>query len=195
MTDAAAVSDTAVATPEQIALRTPVWIKIERAGGNFSGFYSTDGVKWTAMSWNPQAINMAASPVYVGLCATSHNANALTTAEFSNVATTGNVTGAWEVAEIGIAQPSNTAAPLYVVVQDSAGKSKVVNHPDPAATTLATWQQWRIPLSDLSAAGIRVTAVKKLSVGVGDPGNPKLGGAGLLYIDDIGVGHPAAGNP
>ncbi|MCU0916459.1 MAG: discoidin domain-containing protein, partial [Planctomycetes bacterium] len=72
MTDAAAVSDTAVATPAQIALKAPVWVKMERAGNNFSGSYSTDGVKWTAMSWNPQAINMAASPVYIGLCATSH---------------------------------------------------------------------------------------------------------------------------
>ncbi|MCU0915631.1 MAG: discoidin domain-containing protein, partial [Planctomycetes bacterium] len=71
-TDAAAVSDTAVATPAQIALKAPVWVKMERTGNNFSGSYSTDGVKWTAMSWNPQAINMAASPVYIGLCATSH---------------------------------------------------------------------------------------------------------------------------
>jgi hypothetical protein len=195
MTDAAAVSDTAVATPEQIALRAPIWVKMERAGNNFSGSYSTDGVKWTAMSWNPQAINMAASPVYIGLCATSHNANASTTGEFSNVSTTGTVAGAWEAAEIGVAQPSNTAASLYVVVQDSAGKGKVIKHPDPAATTLATWQQWRIPLSDLSAGGVKLTAVKKLSVGVGDRANPTPDGAGLVYLDDIGVGHPAAGNP
>ena len=46
------------ATPEQMALKIPVWIKIERTGSSFSCFYSTDGVKWTAMSWNPQTINM-----------------------------------------------------------------------------------------------------------------------------------------
>ena len=72
MTDVAAISDTAVATPEQIALKTPVWVKLERTGGNFSGFYSTDGVKWTAMAWNPQAINMIAPTVYIGLAVTSH---------------------------------------------------------------------------------------------------------------------------
>jgi hypothetical protein len=188
LTDSAATSDTAVATAEQIALKTPVWIKIERSGNSFSGSYSTDGVKWTAMSWNPQTINMAAASVYIGLCVTSHNANALTTGELSNVATTGGVAGAWEVAEIGVAQPSNAAGQLYVVVQDSAGKSKVVNHPDPAATTLAGWQEWQIPLSDLS--GVNLAAVKKLTIGVGDRANPKAGGAGRLYLDDIGFGRP-----
>jgi hypothetical protein len=188
-TDVAAVSDSAVATAAQIALRAPVWVKIERAGSNFNGFYSTDGATWTAMSWNPQTINMTASPVYIGLCVTSHNVNALTTAEFSNVATTGNVTGAWEVAEIGVAQPGNVPSQLYVVVQDSAGQSKVVKHPDPGATTLVNWQEWTIPLSDLS--GVNLAAVKKLSIGVGDRTNPTPGGAGRLYLDDIGFGHPA----
>jgi len=191
MTDVAAVSDTAVATPEQIALKTPVWVKLERTGGNFSGFYSTDGVKWTAMAWNPQAINMVAPSVYIGLAVTSHNATATTTAEFSNVATTGGVTGAWEAQAIGVAQPSNAAGQLYVVVQDSAGKSKLVNHPDPAATTATTWQEWRIPLSEFTSAGVKLTAVKKLVIGVGDRASPKADGAGMLYIDDIGFGRPA----
>jgi hypothetical protein len=189
LTDSAATSDTAVATPEQIALKTPVWIKIERSGNSFSGYYSTDGVKWTAMSWNPQTINIAAASVYIGLCVTSHNANAPTAGELSNVATTGGVTGAWEVAEIGVAQPSNSAGQLYVVVQDSAGKSKAVNHPDPAGTTLVGWQEWKIPLSDLS--GVNLAAVKKLTIGVGDRANPSTGGAGRLYLDDIGFGRPA----
>jgi hypothetical protein len=191
MTDLAAVSDTAVATPEQISLQTPVWVKLERTGGNFSGFYSTDGVKWIAMAWNPQAINMVAPTVYIGLAVTSHNATATTTAAFSNVATTGSMTGAWEAQAIGVAQPSNDAGQLYVVVQDSAGKSKAVSHPDPAATTATTWQQWRIPLSEFNAAGVKLTAVKKLIIGVGDRASPKADGGGMLYIDDIGFGHPA----
>jgi hypothetical protein len=150
-----------------------------------------DGAKWTAMAWNPQTIAMSGS-IYIGLCVSSHNATATTTAQFSNISTTGGVTGAWEVQAIGAAQPANTAAPLYVAVQDSAGKVKVITHPDPAATTLATWQQWRIPLSDLS--GVKLTAVKKLIIGVGDRSNPKADGAGKLFIDDIGVGHPASAN-
>jgi hypothetical protein len=191
----AATSDTSVATPEQMALQTPVWIKVERKGSNFSCFYSTDGVKWTAMSWNPQTINMTAGAVYIGLAVTSHNANAAATGVVSNVATTGNVTGAWQVQAIGVAQPANDAAPLYLVVQDSAGKSKTIVHPDPLATTLATWQAWRIPLSDISAGGVKLTAVKKMVLGVGDRANPKADGAGRLLIDDIGVGHPAVTTP
>jgi len=185
----AATSDTSVATPEQIALKTPVWVKIERTGASFSCFYSTDGVKWTAMPWNPQAVNMSGT-IYIGLAVTSHNANAATTAEFSNVSTTGGVTGSWEVAAIGVAQPANDAAPLYVTVRDSAGKSKVVTHPDPAATTLANWQEWRIPLSQFT--GVNLAGVKKVAIGVGDPASPAAGGAGRLYIDDIGFGSPAA---
>jgi hypothetical protein len=76
-------------------------------------------------------------------------------------------------------------------VQDSAGKTKAISHSDPAATTLATWQQWRIGLSEFSSAGVKMTGVKKLYIGVGDRSDPKAGGAGLVYIDDIGVGHPA----
>ncbi len=191
---AGATSDTSVATTEQMALKTPVWIKVERKGASFSCFYSTDGAKWTSMSWNPQTINMPAGAVYIGLAVTSHNAAATTTAVFSNVATTGNVSGSWQVQAIGAAQPANDAAPLYVAVQDSTGKNKTIAHPDPAATTLATWQQWRIPLSEFSAGGVKMTAVKKMYIGVGDRSNPKPDGAGKLFIDDIGVGHPASAN-
>ena len=191
-TDIGATSDTTVATAEQMALKTPVWVKLERSGTTFNGYYSTDGVKWTAMSWNPQTINMVANPVYIGLAVTSHNTAALTTAEFSGVATTGNVTGSWESQAIGVAQASNTPGQLYVMVQDSAGKSKIVNHPDPTATTLASWQQWRIPLSEFTAAGLKVTSVKKMVIGVGDRASPKTNGAGMLYIDDIGFGRPAS---
>ena len=186
----AATSDTAIATAEQIALRAPVWVKLERTGSSFNGFYSTDGIQWTAMSWNPQTINMAGN-VYIGLAVTSHNVNAVTTAEFSGVATTGGVSGAWQAQAIGVAQPANDPAPLYVAVQDSTGKVQAVTHPDPAATARATWQPWLIPLSEFSAGGVRLTAVKKLYVGVGDRTQPSKGGAGIVFIDDIGVGRPA----
>ncbi len=190
----AATSDTTVATPEQMALKIPVWIKMERVGSNFNGYYSTDGIKWTAMSWNPQTIAMT-STVYLGLAVTSHNTAAMTTAQFSSVSLTGTVAGSWDVQAIGIAQPANDAASVYVTVQDGAGKSKTVVHPDPAATTLASWQPWRIPLSTFSSAGVKLSGVKKLILGVGDRANPKPDGAGLLFLDDIGVGHPAATNP
>jgi hypothetical protein len=63
--------------------------------------------------------------------------------------------------------------------------------------TKGVWTQWKIPLTDLS--GVNVAAVKKLTIGVGDPANPQAPdaqqpsglGAGMLYLDDIGFGHPA----
>jgi hypothetical protein len=197
ITGGAATSDTAAATagaPEQMTIPIPVWIKIERVNNQFSCFYSTDGVKWTSMVWNPQTINMGAN-VYLGLAVTSHTTAAMATAQFSNIAATGAATGAWQVQAIGPVQRTNDPAPLYVTVQDSAGKSKTITHPDPSATLLSTWQEWRIPLSEFTAAGVKMTGVKKFILGVGDRSSPKPGGAGLLYIDDIGVGHPAPTNP
>jgi hypothetical protein len=101
--DVAAVSDSGVATPEQIALLAPHWVKIERIGNTFNGYYSTDGENWTSMSWNPQTIAMT-SNVYIGLALTSHSAGVLASAEFSDIATTGNVTGQWAVETIGPAR-------------------------------------------------------------------------------------------
>ncbi|MCL5281699.1 MAG: discoidin domain-containing protein [Planctomycetes bacterium] len=176
----------------------PLWVKIERKGNLFTASYSTDGKTWTVQpatentgtdkSPNPQTISMA-STVYIGMAVTSNNAGAAAcTGQFSDVVTTGTVTGQWAVADVG-PNPANDPAGLYVVVEDKAGKSKMVVHPDPAATTLSTWTQWRIAFSDLT--GINLAAVKKLTVGAGDKANPKAGGAGMLYIDDIGFGHPA----
>ncbi|HON93347.1 MAG: discoidin domain-containing protein [Phycisphaerae bacterium] len=185
----AATSDTAIATDEQKALKIPVWIKIERSGTSFNCFYSTDGTKWTAMTWNPQSINLS-STVYIGLAVTSHNTAAMATAQYSNISFTGTVTGNWSVATIGPAQPTNDAAPLYVTVKDGAGKSKTVVHPDPSATLLSTWQEWRIPLSEFTAGGVKMNNVRQLTIGVGSRTNPTPGATGLLYIDDIGFGRP-----
>jgi hypothetical protein len=146
------------------------------------------------MIWNPQTINMTAATVYIGLAVTGHGTGTAT-GVFSNISTTGNVTGSWQVRAIGVAQPANDPAPLYVTVQDSAGKSKMIAYPDPAATNLATWQPWRIGLSNFSSAGVKMSGVKKLILGVGDRAGPKPDGAGLVFLDDITIGHPAATNP
>jgi hypothetical protein len=84
----------------------------------------------------------------------------------------------------------NGAEGLYLIVKDNAGKSKTIAYSNAAATTTTTWQQWVIPLSDLTAAGVKVTAVKSLTIGVGNRTSPKTGGAGTLYIDDIAFGNP-----
>ncbi len=162
----------------------PYWVKIERKGNALSGSISPDGKTWTQLG-AAETITMN-NPVLIGLALCSHDAAITTSATFSNVSTTGNVTGAWQVAEIGAAQPAgNSVEGVYLSVKDSAGKTKVVQHPDTAATAAMSWQQWIIPLSEFTSAGVKMSAVKSLAVGVGNKAAPKAGGTGTMYVDDI----------
>jgi hypothetical protein len=171
---------------------------VERKGANFAGYYSQDGKNWTICqpdatasplsdSSNPVRIMMT-NDVYIGLAVTSHNPGMATVAEFSDVSFAGAVTGQWQVAAVGVAQPSNDAAPLYVAVEDNAGHVKSLMHPDPAAVQTIDWQKWMIPLSEFQGANL--AGVKKMTIGVGDRNKPTAGGKGVIYLDDIGVGHP-----
>ena len=174
----------------QTGITAPHWVKLTRTGETFTAEHSADGTAWTSVGPDAAAssdtISMASS-VLVGLCLTSHNVNATTTAEFSNVQTAGGVSGQWQVAEIGADHPGNTRDDLYLVVQDSAGRPGVAVHPDPDAVLATEWTEWKVPLSDLTAAGVSVTSIKKMYIGVGDRDNPTPSGAGMLYIDDIRV--------
>ena len=182
------------------AITFPFWVKIVRQGNQFTGYYSQNGVDWVQQpddentgadaSPNPQTISMIGR-VYVGMAVTSNNASASAcVAEFSDVTTTGPVTGQWQVADIGGAIPGNDPDQLYMAVQDSAGRVAVVVHPDPEAVLLDQWVQWPILLSDLTTAGVNMTAVKKMYIGVGDRNNPQPAGTGKLYVDDIRFGRP-----
>ncbi len=181
---------------EPAAVTLPHWLRLTRTGNTIKAEHSSDAVTWqpmteTANPTEPTSRDFAMnSTVYIGLAVTSHDTALIATAEFSDVSTSGTVTGAWQVEEIGISQPVNDPAQLYLTVQDSAGKTKTVVHDDPAATTIDDWQQWRIPLSEFTSADVNMAKVKKLCIGVGDAAHPTPGGRGLLYIDDIGCGHP-----
>jgi len=167
------------------AVKAPYWVRVTRTGNSFKTETSPDGKTWKAQG-SDQAITMVAN-VYIGLAVTSHNGSAYSTAEFSNVSTT--ATGNWQNVSIGVTQRSNGVAPMYLTVEDKAGKKKTVVNPDAAAVTQGSWTQWKIPLSDLS--GVNLAAVKKLTFGVGDSANPKPGAAGMLYLDDIQFGKAA----
>ena len=69
--------------------------------------------------------------IYIGVALTSHAANVACTAVFSNIKTTGNVTGSWQQAEIGVDHPGNSAQGLYVGIEDSAGKVGICDAPGP----------------------------------------------------------------
>ncbi len=84
---------------------------------------------------------------------------------------------------------ANTAAPLYLAVEDSAGNIAVATHPEAEAVRATSWQAWTIPFGNL--AGVNLAGVKTLYLGLGDRDNPTSGGAGVLYIDDIAFGRTA----
>jgi hypothetical protein len=169
------------------AVAAPYWVKVERVGDNFSASISPDGVAWTPLG-TAQTIPMA-GPVLIGLAVCSHSATVATYAEFSDIKTTGDVTGDWQMAEIGVEQPSgNSPEAIYLTVEDNSGKSKTVMNPDSVATARMGWQPWTIPLSDLTSAGVKMTAVKSIVIGVGNKTSPTAGGTGVIYIDDIGYG-------
>jgi len=81
---------------------------------------------------------------------------------------------------------TNSPASLYLVIEDSTGKTATATHP--TAVTAADWTRWTIPQSAL--AGVNMARVKKMYIGVGSRTSPVQGGAGIVYIDDIGYGHP-----
>ncbi len=79
----------------------------------------------------------------------------------------------------------NAAEPLYIGVEDRAGGAAFIAHTDAALATRTTWRQWKIPLSDFTAGGVDVTAVTRMSIGLGDRDAPTTGSGGLIFIDDI----------
>jgi len=74
--------------------------------------------------------------------------------------------------------PTNTAEPMYVVLNGSAG----VTNDNPDATKATAWTEWII---DLQAFGVNLTNVNTITLGFGNRNNPAAGGAGTVYFDDI----------
>jgi hypothetical protein len=164
------------------AIQPPYYIKIERRGDTMSGFVSADGTNWTAVG-TPTYI-ATTNPVYIGFCVTSHAAGEYRTFEFDKISLTGG-TGSWQTKEIGLTR--NSTQDLYVIVEDSNGKTARATNA--TAVNALTWTEWRMPLSDF--AGVNLTKVKKLYLGVGNPQNAVADGAGRIFIDDIRVVKPA----
>jgi hypothetical protein len=180
-------ADTDALSTTQTGITAPYWVKLERGiSGSFTASISTNGTTWVAVeNATPQIISMA-STVYVGLALTSHDDTLTCTAKFSNVQIVGTVGPTWANQDIGIA--SNDAEPLYAAVSNTSGPAAVVVHDDPAASQIATWTEWVIPLQAFADQGINLANVDRLAIGLGTRGNMTIpGGAGKMFIDDIGL--------
>ena len=102
----------------------------------------------------------------------------------------------WTAADVGElslwirGDSANAADPLYVSIANSAGSPAVVAHENPAAATIRSWTQWRIPLQAFADQGINLTNVDKIAIGLGSKGGAAAGGTGTVYVDDIRLYRP-----
>ncbi len=176
----------------------PYWVKLVRQGNLFTAYHSEDGVNWvlqaeSSETTNPETVSMSAN-VYIGLALTSHSSGVTTEAVFSDVQTTGGVSGVFTQQAIGVAMPTNDPAQMYVAVASGGGTPVVVDHNDPNATQVSTWTEWSINLTEFSNQGVVLTNIDSISIGFGDKANPQPGGTGVVYFDDIRL-YPYRGPP
>jgi hypothetical protein len=184
-----AVDGTSFSTNQE-GITAPHWVRVERdAAGNFTVSHSTNGSTWEAVGNSiPTNIPMT-SNVYIGLALTSHDETLACQAVFSNVTTTGNVSGQWANQDIGIT--SNAAEPLYVELSNANGASGIVTHENPAAATVEEWTEWRISLQAFADQGVNLTDVDSIAIGLGSKaGTVTSGGSGTVYFDDIRLYRP-----
>jgi regulation of enolase protein 1 (concanavalin A-like superfamily) len=172
----------------------PHWVRLTRSGNTFTAEHSGDNITWLPVGQAEESyveIPTMNADTYIGLVLTAHDALATCEAVFSNVNVklTGGATispdGPFTALHQDVGIISNDADKLYVVLEDNAGKSKLVEHPEPNATQIYTWQDWNIDLQDFNSAGVDLTSIKKMTIGIGNKAAPSATGSGRLYIDDI----------
>jgi hypothetical protein len=79
---------------------------------------------------------------------------------------------------------------MYVAVTGANGVTGVVSHPDPLAAQIETWTEWNIDLQQFANQGVSLANVAGIAIGFGDKSNPKPGGSGKMYFDDIRLYRP-----
>ena len=183
--------DSTTSTDSQLAV--PHWVKLQRdAAGLLTASHSTDGINFVPLdntSLGSSVTIQMSTIVYIGLALCSNNTEETCTAVFSEVSTTGTVTGQWQSQDIGIIK--NDPEPMYVAIANSTGEPAVVYHDDANAATTDVWTKWVIPLQKFADQGVNLTDVDSIAIGLGNKDDSQPGGSGTLFIDDIGVGRSA----
>jgi hypothetical protein len=106
------------------------------------------------------------------------------------VAVAGDVTEPWQVETIGAEQAGNDPAALYVTLEDALSNAVTVDLVDPQATVLDSWQEWRIPFEDFISGGMDMGIINRMTIGIGDRNQATPGGRGMVFVDEIKIGHP-----
>ncbi len=75
--------------------------------------------------------------------------------------------------------PANAPARMYVVLNGTA----VVYNNSRGPTRINVWTRWNIDLTQF--AGVDLTDVNTITIGIGDKHNPQAGGSGVVYFDDV----------
>jgi len=180
-------------TSSDSQLAVPHWIKLQRdASGLLTASHSTDGINFVPLddtSLGSSVTIQMSTIVYIGLALSSNNLEETCTAVFSDVSTTGAVSGQWQSQDIGIT--SNDPEPMYVAIANSTGEPGAVYNDDADAATTDVWTKWVIPLQKFADQGINLTDVDSIAIGLGDKNSLQPGGSGVIFIDDIGVGRSA----
>ena len=84
-------------------------------------------------------------------------------------------------------QVDNVEQPMHLKVEDAAGNNAAIEHPYTHATQARQWHDWTVALSEISAAGVDLSQVSKLTIGLGDGTSSAQAEEDLdsIFIDDI----------
>jgi hypothetical protein len=98
-----------------------------------------------------------------------------------------------EVTRLGIwteGDSSNAAESLYMAAEDGAGNVGIAVHPEADILQQNGWQEWIADMSAFSDAGVDLTNVTTMYIGVGDRVSPVTGFGGTFYADDLRLYRP-----
>ncbi len=83
---------------------------------------------------------------------------------------------------------ANVEQPMYIRLEDSAGKTSTVQHPYTHAVQSEPWHEWDIALEEFNTGdGVNLASIKKITIGTGNgtSSGQEVEDRDVVYIDDI----------